>query len=98
MPNPSAPQEPIRAHVFVSGRVQGVSYRYFTMLEAQQLGVNGWVRNLSDGRVEAVFEGSRKVVEEVINWCNKGPTAAVVKDVAVEYEEPEGLQGFETRR
>jgi len=98
MQNPSAPQEQIRAHVFVSGRVQGVGYRYSTMDEAQRLGVNGWVRNLPDGRVEAVFEGSRTVVEEIIRWCHKGPSAAVVKEVAVEYEELEGLRGFETRR
>jgi acylphosphatase len=98
MPNPSAPQEQIRAHVFISGRVQGVGYRYSTMDEADRLGVHGWVRNLPDGRVEAVFEGSKTVVEEMIRWCHKGPSAAVVKDVAVEYEEPEGLRGFETRR
>ncbi len=98
MQNPSAPQEQIRVHVFVSGRVQGVGYRYSTLNEAQRLGVNGWVRNLPDGSVEAVFEGSRTVVEEIIRWCHKGPTAAVVKDVAVEYEELEGLRGFETRR
>jgi len=98
MQNPSPPQEQIRAHVFVSGRVQGVGYRYSTMDEAQRLGVNGWVRNLPDGRVEAVFEGSRTVVEEIIRWCHKGPSAAVVKEVAVEYEELEGLRGFETRR
>ncbi|HAA27831.1 MAG TPA: acylphosphatase [Cyanobacteria bacterium UBA8553] len=98
MPNSSAPKEQIRAHVFVSGRVQGVGYRYFTMDEANRLGVNGWVRNLSDGRVEAVFEGSKTVVDEMIRWCYKGPIAAVVKDVAIEYEELEGLRGFETRR
>ncbi|HEY9708474.1 MAG TPA: acylphosphatase [Oculatellaceae cyanobacterium] len=98
MPNPSAPQEQIRAHVFISGRVQGVGYRYSTMDEADRLGVNGWVRNLPDGRVEAVFEGSRQVVDEMMRWCHKGSTAAVVKDVAVEYEELEGLRGFETRR
>jgi acylphosphatase len=98
MPNPSAPQQPIRVHVFVSGRVQGVGYRYSTVNEARRLGVNGWVRNLPDGRVEAVFEGSRKVIEEIIRWCHKGSTAALVKDLAVEYEEPEGLRGFETRR
>jgi acylphosphatase len=66
--------------------------------EARRLGVNGWVRNLADGRVEAVFEGMREIVEEIISWCHKGPTAAAVKDVAVEYEELEGLRGFETRR
>lgn len=62
------------------------------------MGINGWVRNLSDGRVEALFEGSKAAVEEMINWCRLGPRGAVVKDVAVEYEEPEGLQGFEIRR
>lgn len=98
MPNPLPLHEHIRAHVFISGRVQGVGYRYSTVNEARRLGVNGWVRNLADDRVEAVFEGTREIVEEIISWCHKGPTAAVVKDVAVEYETPEGLRGFETRR
>jgi acylphosphatase len=98
MANSSPLHEHIRAHVFISGRVQGVGYRYSTVNEARRLGVNGWVRNLADGRVEAVFEGMREIVEEIVSWCYKGPTAAVVKDVAVEYETPEGLLGFETRR
>lgn len=98
MPNPSASQEPIRAHVFISGRVQGVGYRYSTLDEARRLGVNGWVRNVPDGRVEAIFEGSREAVEEIIRWCYKGPRSAVVQDVAVEYEDPEGLLGFEIVR
>jgi acylphosphatase len=98
MPNPSQQQEQIRVHVFVTGRVQGVGYRFSTMDEANRLGINGWVRNLPDGRVEALFEGSKAAVEEMISWCRQGPRTAVVKDVAVEYEEPEGLQGFETRR
>ncbi|MEQ8970179.1 MAG: acylphosphatase [Coleofasciculus sp. C1-SOL-03] len=91
-------QKQIRAHVFISGQVQGVGYRLSTVSEARQCSVNGWVRNIPDGRVEAVFEGTKSGVEEMINWCHKGPSAAVVKDVAVEYEEPEGLNGFETRR
>lgn len=98
MPNPSQQQEQIRAHVFVTGRVQGVGYRFSTVDQAKELDINGWVRNLPDGRVEALFEGSKAAVEEMIKWCRRGPQAAVVKDVAVEYEEPEGLQGFETRR
>ncbi|MBD1807130.1 acylphosphatase [Microcoleus sp. FACHB-SPT15] len=98
MPNPSQQPEQIRVHVFITGRVQGVGYRFSTRDEANRLGINGWVRNLSDGRVEALFEGSKAAVEEMIKWCHKGPRAAVVKDVAVEYEEPEGLLGFETRR
>lgn len=84
----------IRAHVFVSGVVQGVGYRYATVQQAEKLGINGWVRNLADGRVEAVFEGERAIVEEMIRWCDRGPAAAVVKDVTVEIGEPEGLKEF----
>jgi acylphosphatase len=98
MSNPSPMNEQVRAHVFISGRVQGVGYRFSTIEQADNLGVTGWVRNLPDGRVEAVFEGNQAAVEEMIRWCHRGPSAAVVKDVAVEYEEPEGLRGFETRR
>ncbi|MFQ4141789.1 acylphosphatase [Chlorogloeopsis sp. ULAP02] len=88
----------IRAHVFISGRVQGVGYRFATVDTASQLGLSGWVRNLPDGRVEAVFEGVREVVEEMIRWCHQGPPAAIVKDVVVEYAEPEGLRRFDVRR
>lgn len=98
MSNSSTPQPEIRAHVFISGRVQGVGYRYSTIDEAERLSVNGWVRNLPDGRVEAVFEGSRQRIEEMIRWCHKGPRAAVVRDVAVEYETPEGLAEFKLER
>ena len=98
MQNSSPPTGQIRAHVIVSGTVQGVGFRFSTLDEAIQLGVSGWVRNLPDGRVEAVFEGSKADVEEVIQWCHKGPPAAVVKAVTVEYETPEGLRGFEMWR
>ncbi len=87
-----------RAHAFISGKVQGVGYRYSTMNEAKKLGLNGWVRNLADSRVEAVFEGTSEVVEEIIRWCHQGPNSAVVKDVQVEYSETQGLQGFEIVR
>lgn len=86
------------AHAFISGKVQGVGYRYSTMNEAKKLGLNGWVRNLPDSRVEAVFEGESEVVEEMIRWCHQGPRSAVVNDVQVEYSEAEGLQGFEIVR
>ncbi|MFN6517395.1 MAG: acylphosphatase [Nostoc sp. CreGUA01] len=98
MQNSTALPKIIRAHVFISGRVQGVGYRYATVDTATQLGLTGWVRNLPDNRVEAVFEGAREIVDEMVRWCHSGPPAAVVKEVAVEYEEPEGLRGFEVKR
>ncbi|BAY10448.1 acylphosphatase [Calothrix sp. NIES-2098] len=98
MPNSTPLPKLIRAHVFISGRVQGVGYRYATVDTASQLGLTGWVGNLPDNRVEAVFEGSQVVIEEMIRWCHIGPPAAVVKNVVVEYEEPEGLRGFEVKR
>jgi acylphosphatase len=88
----------IRAHVFVSGRVQGVGFRYSNVETAKHLGLSGWVRNLPDNRVEAIFEGSEEVVKEMVRWCHQGPPGAMVKDVVVEYGEIEGLQGFEVRR
>lgn len=91
-------QKQIRARVIVSGKVQGVGYRMSTEEVANDLELNGWVRNLPDGRVEAVFEGSTDVVEKAIAWCRQGNPPAVVKDVAVEYEAPEGMRGFEIRR
>lgn len=87
-----------RAHVFVSGIVQGVGYRFTTAKQAKQLGVSGWVRNLPDDRVEGVFEGTKAAVEQMIRWCHKGPLGAVVKDVIVEYEEPKGIREFEIKR
>ncbi len=87
-----------RAHVFVSGKVQGVYFRANTRDTAREEGVDGWVRNLRDGRVEAVFEGREDGVEELVDWCHEGSPAARVDDVEVEYEDPEGLEGFEIRR
>ena len=97
MSNPT-PAKQLKAHAFISGKVQGVGYRYSTMNQATKLGLNGWVRNLPDSRVEAVFEGESEIVEEMIRWCHTGPTTAIVKDVQVEYSEIEGLHGFEIRR
>lgn len=91
-------QDKIRAHVFISGTVQGVGYRFSTLDQAQQLGVSGWVRNLPDSRVEAVFEGTKADVEAMIRWCYEGSPGARVKNVEVEYEQPEGIKGFEIRR
>ncbi|MEG4441765.1 acylphosphatase [Microcoleus sp. AT9_B5] len=81
---------PVRVRVFVSGLVQGVGYRYSTRNQAKYLGLGGWVRNLPDGRVEAVFEGPKKAVEGMISWCRRGPTGATVSELVLEYEDPEG--------
>lgn len=94
----SSLHNPICAHVFVSGRVQGVGYRMSTYEVAKDLGVSGWVRNLPDGRVEAIFEGTRDVVEDMIAWCRRSNPPVLVKDVVVEYEAPQSRRGFEIRR
>lgn len=87
-----------RAHVYVSGRVQGVFFRHHVWRLARELGVTGWVRNLSDGRVEAVFEGEREKVERMIEFCRRGPPAAKVENVEVRWEEPSGeFDDFEIR-
>lgn len=89
----------VRAHVTVRGRVQGVYFRDSTREEALAAKVNGWVRNLADGSVEAVFEGERGAVERLISWCKKGPPAARVTEVTVDWEDRwENLSGFSIRR
>ena len=74
-----------RALVRVTGRVQGVFYRQSTVEMAQGLGLRGWVRNLPDGSVEALFEGERQLVEQAAAWCRQGPPRAAVDNVAVEW-------------
>ena len=76
----------LRAHVIVHGRVQGVWFRASTKDEADRLGVTGWVRNLPDGSVEAVFEGDKKKVEEVVGWCHRGPSGANVSNVEISWD------------
>jgi len=80
----------IRAHVFIQGKVQGVYFRQNTMIVATRHGVMGWVRNLKDGRVEAVLEGNKMDVNEVIEWCYAGPPKAIVYDVDIYYEKYTG--------
>lgn len=87
----------VRAHVFVSGRVQGVYYRASTRDAARERGVDGWVKNRDDGRVEAVFEGDEESVEAMCAWCETGSPAAEVEAVDVTMESPDGLDGFEVR-
>ena len=90
--------EPARAHVRLAGRVQGVGFRYWTADEARRRRLTGWVRNLDSGGVEAVFEGPRAVVEDMLRWCDDGPPGAYVRAVQVAWDEPpEHFTGFEIR-
>ncbi len=85
-----------RAHVFVSGRVQGVNFRYYTRRQAEAEEVTGWVRNSADGRVEAVFEGEEPNVHRLVQWCHHGPPRAKVEQVEVEWLPYTGeYDGFE---
>jgi len=84
-------------HVFVSGMVQGVFYRSWTEQTAQGLGLSGWVRNLPDGRVEAIFEGEKSRVEKMVSLCRKGPPHAKVDKVDARKEQASGLAGFAVR-
>ena len=87
----------VRAHLYISGRVQGVYFRAATKQQADALGLAGWVRNLSDGRVETVVEGDAAVVEEMVAWCRRGPTGARMTDVQVGQESPLGESDFTVR-
>lgn len=87
-----------RVHVWISGRVQGVGFRFATCEQAERLGLGGWVRNLGDGRVEAVFEGPAAEVANVVAWCRRGPNGAWVSEVHSEAELPVGEMGFRALR
>ena len=91
--------EMTRVHLKIHGRVQGVYYRASTVQEAQKLGVSGWVMNCPDGSVEAVAEGTRQKLDELIAWCHQGPPGARVASVDVSWENPENnFHGFSIRR
>jgi acylphosphatase len=83
-----------RAHVTISGRVQGVGFRYAASERARSRDVGGWIRNNADGTVEAVFEGPPEAVGALVAWCRRGPGGARVDDVRVEMEAPSGERGF----
>jgi acylphosphatase len=86
-----------RVRALVSGRVQGVWFRESCREQALAAGVAGWVRNLADGRVEAVLEGPPAAVDRVVRWCHEGPRRAHVERVEVLVEEPVGEAGFHVR-
>lgn len=89
----------VRAHVTISGMVQGVFFRASTHEAAKKFGLSGWVRNLPDGRVEAVFEGEEEKVREMVDWCGRGPPSAEVSGVEVDYGPASGeFSGFVVRR
>jgi acylphosphatase len=87
--------EKVRARVIVEGRVQGVFFRHHTQEMALRLGVNGWVKNRRDGSVEAVFEGDQERVDQMIQWCHRGPSEARVMKVHSTWENYTGeLEDF----
>jgi acylphosphatase len=90
-------EERMRVRAIVSGRVQGVWFRQSTADEAERIGVAGWVRNLEDGRVEAVFEGTPEAVGLALAYLDVGPQRARVDEVEAISERPEGLIGFHVR-
>lgn len=82
--------ENVRAHVIIEGRVQGVFFRHHTQEMAIRLGLTGWVKNLQDGGVEAVFEGDEETVNQIIRWCRQGPSQAKVTRVHQMWEDYKG--------
>lgn len=87
-----------RAHIFVSGRVQGIGFRLEMRYRAKKLGLCGFVQNLSDGRVEAVLEGEKEKIEKLIEWVRKGPLFAKVVDVEIKWEKyQEEYKDFEIK-
>lgn len=89
----------VRAHIFVNGKVQGVFFRVETRCEAMKRGVAGWIRNTSDGRVEAIFEGEKRDVEQLLDFCRLGPSGARVEHIHVQWEEHAGVfDGFKIRK
>lgn len=84
----------IRKHIFIKGKVTGVFFRAFIRERALELGLNGWVRNLDENTVEAVFEGEKEKVDKIIELCSNGPSRAVIKDIKIIEEESEGEKSF----
>jgi acylphosphatase len=89
---------PERLHVKIEGQVQGVGYRYYARAKARALGLNGWIRNLPDGRVEAEFEGDQALLEQMLAWCQRGPSGAHIRNIEVSWEQaPARYDSFDIR-
>ena len=84
-------------HVLVSGRVQGVAFRWYAQEKAAELEISGWVRNLADGRVEMWVEAEGERVAAMVSWLRQGPPTAHVTGVDVRERDPEGFEAFEIR-
>jgi acylphosphatase len=90
----AAESNPKRVHIVVRGHVQGVNFRYSAQRQARSLGLNGWVRNTTDGSVEAVVEGDPEAIRSFVNWAHSGPSDAAVDAVDADEESPQGERGF----
>ena len=88
----------ISVHVFISGQVQGVFFRAHTKEKAEELNLAGWVKNLPDGRVEAVFEGEQDQINKMLVWCYQGSPTSQVDQVDIRNEKPQSLKGFKIER
>jgi acylphosphatase len=95
----SLPRQPVRVHLKIEGRVQGVYFRASTVNQAQRLGLTGWVMNCYDGSVEAVAEGTRGNLEKLVSWCRQGPPGAAVEQVHAEWSDArDEFREFRIRR
>jgi acylphosphatase len=88
----------VRARVYIFGNVQGVGFRFSARIKARSLGLTGWIKNSLD-YIEAVFEGEKKSVDQMIEWCKNGPSTARVEDIKVDYKDYKGeFETFEIKR
>ncbi len=89
--------EKVAANLLISGKVQGVGYRFWTLQQAKKLGIVGWVKNLPDSRVEAVLMGNHSSIETMVKLCESGPPPAKVDNISVSWIKYEEMKEFEIR-
>jgi acylphosphatase len=95
----AAMKDPVRVHLKINGRVQGVYFRASTVEQARRLGVTGWVMNCADSSVEVIAEGAREQLKKLISWCGSGPPGAQVEKICTEWEDSRNeFQGFFIKR